>query len=142
MKATREVLRQLLFFTSILAGFSFSAAVQLVSLNQKRKITSWVVGCLTIAALMMLTVTFLESFLLIKLENFPTIEEIPPQLLSVMREVGLFAFFLLLMGLIVFMTGVGLVGWLQSKAVGIVSSIAVTAAIFVMFYALVVLFLA
>jgi hypothetical protein len=140
MDATRELVRQLVFFTSILAGFAFAGVIQLLALKDTRKITSWIIGCLTVSASIMLIATFIGSILLYKVESYPTAEQIPPRLLAFFGRVGLLELCLLLLGLAVFLAGVGLTGWIRSKFVGFVSSVAAVLALIVMLWALVELF--
>ena len=140
MDATRELIRQLVFFASILAGFAFSGVIQLLALKDTRKITSWVIGCLTVSACIMLIATFIGSILLYKVESYPTAEQIPQRLLVFFGRVGLLELCLLLLGLAVFLAGVGLTGWIRSKFVGVVSSVAAVLALIVMLWALVELF--
>lgn len=140
MDATRELIRQLVFFTSILAGFAFSGVIQLLALKDARKITSWVIGCLTVSASIMLIATFIGSILLYKVESYPTAGQVPQRLLVFFGRVGLLELCLLLLGLAVFLAGVGLTGWIRSKFVGIVSSVAAVLALIVMLWALVELF--
>jgi hypothetical protein len=140
MDATRELVRQLVFFTSILAGFAFSGVIQLLVLKDTRKITSWIIGCLTVSTCIMLIATFIGSILLYKVESYPTAEQIPQRLLVFFGRVGLLELCLLLLGLAVFLAGVGLTGWIRSKFVGVVSSVAAVFALIVMLWALVELF--
>jgi hypothetical protein len=140
MDATRELIRQLVFFTSILAGFAFSGVIQLLTLKDTWKTTSWVIGCLTIAASIMLIAMFIGSILLYKVESYPTADKIPQRLLALFGRMGLLELCLLLLGLAVFLAGVGLTGWIRSKLVGVVPSVAAILALIVMLWALVELF--
>jgi hypothetical protein len=123
MDATKELIKQLILFASILAGFSFAGVLQLITLNSPKKIISWTMGSLIIASLMMLSSTFIACLLLYKLELFKTAQEIPSNLLLLFGQIGVFELILLIVGMFLFALGVGLSGWIRSRPVGIVSSV-------------------
>ena len=122
MDSAQELLRQFIFFTSILAGFSFSVVVQFLSFSEKRKVTSVVITLITIAALSMMVSTFIGAVVLIKLVPYTTPEQIPAHTFEQIARAALFLFYLLIVGIIAFLIGLGLSGWIWSKSLGIVLS--------------------
>ena len=88
----------------------------------------------------MLTSTFIGGILLYKTEAYPTVDQIPPELLALLGKVGLFELGLLLLGLVVFLAGVGLVGWIRSRTIGVISSVCAIVSLVVMLWALAELF--
>ena len=140
MSATKELVRQLIFFSSIMAGFSFASVLQVIGLNKNGKLTSWIIGCLTITTFLMLSSTFIGSLLLTKIEGYQTAEQMPPALLALNGQVGLMEFYMLLGGLVTFCVGMGLTGWLKSRLLGVVSSTCAAMALGIMLWALFVYF--
>ena len=140
MTETFEMIRQFIFFTSILSGFSFAVVVELISKAKHKVLTAWIIVLLTIAALLMLSSTFIGSLLLVKLSPFTTPEQIPVALRELLGKIGVLSFFLLAGGLTTFMAGFGLAGWLYSRIVGIITSVTATLIFIIMVWVFVVVF--
>lgn len=136
MAATQELVRQLIFFASILAGFAFASVLQLIGLNRPGRLSRVITACLLITTFLMLNSTFIGALLLYKLALYSTAEQIPPALLALNGQVGLLEFFSLLLGLLTFMLGLGLTGWLVSRRLGVLSTAAAGLALLSMLWAL------
>ncbi len=102
----------------ILGGFAFSAVVQLLASGQSGKMTTAAIVIFTLATLLFLYTLFV--FVLIG----STTAELNRQVVQ-LDPIGTFAFLLAFLGLILFLIGVGLTGWIRSRAAGIATSIMV-----------------
>lgn len=134
-----ELIQQFIFFTSILAGFSFSIVIQLLSFEEKKRITAVVISLITIAALSMMVSTFIGAILLIKLEPYSLVDQVPTETVQQIAKAALLLFYLLLIGLLTFLIGIGLSGWIWSRGLGILLSSFALIALGIMAWAIVVL---
>ncbi|GAB4397764.1 MAG: hypothetical protein OHK0031_17620 [Anaerolineales bacterium] len=100
----------------ILAGFAFSAVVQLLSSDVKGKLATSVIVIFTLTTLMFLYVLF--AFILIGSAT----AELNQQVTS-LESIGTFAYLIAFLGLLLFLVGVGLTGWIRSTATGIATTI-------------------
>ncbi len=103
----------------ILAGFAFSAVVQLLASDVKGKLATGVIVIFTITTLMFLYVLF--AFVLIGSAT----AELNQQIAS-LDWIGTFAYVTAFIGLLMFLIGVGLTGWIRSTATGIATTIFAT----------------
>lgn len=115
----QEIIRQMLFIGSILAGFAFTVVVQLLNREGKTKIVFWSATAF-IASTMSLLVATIGGAILLFASNVLALRSTPEM---VAATNGLFVFLAIffIMGMITFMAGVAIVGWLQSKALGLVA---------------------
>lgn len=113
----QEILRQMIFVSSILAGFAFTVVVQFLSRPEKTGVLQWSARAF-VASTMSLLIATVGGAILLFASNILT-QRSTPEMLSATN--GLFGFLALffLLGLILFMAGVATAGWLQSKALGI-----------------------
>jgi|GEM_PF-607513 len=100
----------------ILAGFAFSAVVQLLATNAKGRLTSAVIIIFSLATLMFLYTLFV--FVLIGSAT----AELNRQLTEV-EAIGTWALLIAFLALIFFLVGVGLSGWIRSTATGIATTV-------------------
>jgi hypothetical protein len=100
----------------IMAGFAFSAVVELISGGKEGKLTTVTIVLFSMTALMMLF--SLIAFILI-FAAAAELNEVAPE----MDALGTYALVVLLGGVYVFFAGVGLAGWIRSKATGIATAI-------------------
>jgi len=100
----------------ILAGFAISAVVQLLSSNLEGKLTT-----VTIVVFSASTVMFLYSLLVFVLLFAAAAEQnaIPARL----DTLGNYALLVVFGAVFVFLAGIGLAGWIRSKAAGIATTI-------------------
>ncbi|PKN93837.1 MAG: hypothetical protein CVU44_08460 [Chloroflexi bacterium HGW-Chloroflexi-6] len=100
----------------ILAGFAFSAVVQFIASNQPGRLTTIIISIFSLSALMFLYTLF--AFVLIGMSTAELNQEI-----KALDGMGNWAFIIAFLGLIFFLTGVGLTGWVRSTATGIATSL-------------------
>jgi len=100
----------------ILAGFAFSAVVQLISTDRPGWLTSAVIIIFSVSTLMLLYTLF--TFVMIGAATAELNREIEQ-----LSGLGGWAFVVAFLGLLLFLAGVGLSGWIRSKATGIATSV-------------------
>jgi hypothetical protein len=138
MNNLKEFIRQYVFITSVLSGFSFSIVYQLFSLENKERISNLVISFFALASITLLLSTIIGVFLLIRLETI-TIADISVQSFRLWSITGEYELSLLLIGLTFFSIGYGLSGWIKARVIGVVTSTSaafVLAIIFWMFFTL------
>lgn len=100
----------------ILAGFAISAVVQLLSFDRPGKLTT-----ATIVVFSSSTVMFLYSLLVFVLLFAVAAEKnIVP---ATLENLGTYALIVVLGAVYVFLAGIGLAGWIRSRAAGIATSL-------------------
>ncbi|NCP86727.1 MAG: hypothetical protein CO094_13015 [Anaerolineae bacterium CG_4_9_14_3_um_filter_57_17] len=107
---------QIATLAGILAGFAFSAVVQLLAGERKGRLTSAVIIIFTLATLMFLFTIF--AFVLIGAAT----AELNQQIAS-LDGLGTWAFLVAVIGFVFFLAGVGLSGWIRSTVTGIATSV-------------------
>lgn len=100
----------------ILAGFAFSAVVQLLSTDRPGWLTSAVIIIFSVSTLMLLYTLF--TFVVIGAATAELNQEV-----ATWSSLGGWAFIVGFLGLLLFLAGVGLSGWIRSKMTGIATSI-------------------
>lgn len=100
----------------ILAGFAISAVIQLLSTDKQGKLTT-----ATIVTFSASTVMFLYSLIVYVLLFAAAAEQnaIPTKL----DNLGTYALLVIFGAVFVFLAGIGLAGWIRSKAAGIATTI-------------------
>ncbi len=100
----------------ILAGFAISAVVQLLSSDKQGKLTT-----VTIVVFSASTVMFLYSLLVFVLLFAAAAEQnaVPAKL----DNLGTYALLVVFGAVFVFLAGIGLTGWIRSKAAGVATTI-------------------
>lgn len=111
----------------ILAGFAFSAVIQLLSIDKKDKIS-----IATIVAFSASTVMFLYSLIVFVLlfASSAELNIVPLEL----DGLGTTALLVIIAAILVFLAGVGIGGWNHTRSTGIITSIlaAITACLIVL----------
>ena len=132
-----QALRQFSFLSSLMAGFSVTVIVGLLSLKDERKIVSWVIGVLILAALLFLTSTSITAmyflvppdWLSFVPSDVPNPEKMGSEFLdAVAVAIASFTY----LGTLAFSLGVALLGWIRSRKVGWMSTI--SALLFVLIF--------
>lgn len=100
----------------ILAGFAVSAVIQLLSTNTEGRLVT-----ATIVTFSASTVMFLYPLIVFVLVFAATAEQ--NRIIEQLEALGTIALLVLFAAVFVFMTGIGLAGWIRSKATGILTSI-------------------
>jgi hypothetical protein len=117
---TLEIFRQMSFASSVLAGFGIAVAIELIALARKGRLASFAIALFLTSSLMTLTATFIFVFVMSSAlgpEGSPKPSD--DWIVHFVGGIGMLPF----LGLTLFMAGIGLVGWLHSKAIGILTSV-------------------
>lgn len=115
---------QLILASSLLAGFAFTAAMGILGLKEQGVLYAWSLSFFLLSAVVLLASTCTLVFMaLAAYEALPTIEfpttwETYERKRRNLMTVGPLAFFL---GLVGFLAGIGITGWLYSTIVGLLS---------------------
>ena len=107
---------QVAMLAGILAGFAFSAVVQLISLDRRGRLMT-----ATIIVFSLTTLILLISLLALVLMG-AAVAELDRELVEINR-LSTWAYIAALTGVELFLVGVGMAGWLRSVATGIATTI-------------------
>jgi hypothetical protein len=120
-----EVLRQWSFLSSVLAGFGIAAAIELVALGQRRPLVSAAIAVFLISAVILTALTFVFVLVMSGVIGSPGFERLSDEwIVHFVGGIGVGP----LAALLLFLAGIGLVGWVHSKLLGIISTISAVAA--------------
>lgn len=108
---------QIATLAGILAGFAFSAVIQLLSVDKPGKLMTTVIIIFSVSAAMFLFTLF--AFVM----GSAAISELNREITELNGWIA-FAFLVSVFGLNLFLFGVGLTGWLRSRVTGIITSLA------------------
>ncbi len=108
---------QIATLAGILAGFAFSAVIQLLSTDKPGRMMTTVIILFSVSATMFLFTLF--AFVI----GSAAIAEINREISELNVWIA-FAFIVSIVGLNFFLLGVGLTGWLRSRVTGIITSLA------------------
>jgi hypothetical protein len=116
-----ESMQQGLLLSTLLAGFAITALVQLVSMGKSGRIASATIIAFLVATALTLISTVGGVLALSGARGFAGLSHAltPTELASFSVAVGNWA----LLGFVALLVGVGLMGWLHSRRVGIVSTL-------------------
>ena len=103
--------------SGILAGFAFSAVVQFLASERKGKLYTALIVVFSVSTLMFLfsLITFIMGF-----ATAAELNDIPPESLD---WVGTYSFLVLIGAVYLFLSGIGMAGWMRSRATGIATTI-------------------
>jgi len=103
--------------SGILAGFAFSAVVQFLTTERQGRLYTALIVVFSLSTLMFLfsLITFVLGF-----ATAAELNDIPPESLD---WIGLYSFLVLIGALYLFLAGIGMAGWIRSKAAGIATTI-------------------
>ena len=122
---SRTWMEQLTLLSSIIGGFSLAIAVEFLAGEKKQRLAGFMIGAFILTASLLLIATSVGSQIVVKmavLENVP-LQDAPPHLLENMPTAASFVSLFYYVGLGLFIAGLGLAGWLHSKALGIATTI-------------------
>jgi hypothetical protein len=128
-----EILRQYSFLSSVLAGFAITVAIELVALGRKGRVASAAIAVFLLSAVVSVVATFVFVFVMtgvIGPPGFPRPSE--DWIIHFVGGIGV----LPLGGLVLFLAGIALVGWLRSKALGILTTVSSAVALLLIIYVL------
>ena len=128
-----EVLKQWSFLSSVLAGFAIAAAIELISLGQKRPLVTAAMAMFLISSVMLTAATFVFVLVMAGVlgsPGFPPLSE--AWVVHFVGGIGVIP----LAALLLFLVGIGLVGWIHSKALGIITTTSAVVAFALVLWAL------
>lgn len=108
---------QIATLAGILAGFAFSAVIQLLSVDRPGRLMTAVLIIFSLSSMMFLFTLF--AFVL----NASAIAELEKEV-EELSGWSAIAFVIAMLGLYLFLFGVGLTGWLRSRVTGILTTLA------------------
>lgn len=108
---------QIATLAGILAGFAFSAVIQLLSVDRPGRLMTAVLIIFSLSSMMFLFTLF--AFVL----NASAIAELDKEV-EELSGWSAIAFVIAMLGLYLFLFGVGLTGWLRSRVTGILTTLA------------------
>ena len=121
METHLDALRQFATFIGVLAGFSFTALLQLVSLNDRRRIVGATASTFALATCILLY--SLVGFFLSALQLGAAMKSAFADQTSVaLVSYSVVLSIMCLLGIVVLLLGVALAGWIRSRLVGIIST--------------------
>jgi hypothetical protein len=123
MDIIKEWADQSAFLASILAGFAVAATVQLISMGDNRRVAFWATTAFILSAAILLAATAATSLILMRWEYWQQVT-LPQESLHRIFQIRLLISRFLVAGLMAFLAGLGIAGWIRSRAVGLVSSCA------------------
>jgi hypothetical protein len=115
-----EFARQFLFLSSVLAGFAVAVAAELISMERKEKVATCATGAYLVSAGFCLVATFGYVFVLTAASGAPGMQ---PPATSALISVAIPLGFACIAGMVAFLVGIGLTGWIHSRALGILTTL-------------------
>jgi len=130
----KEWTSQVVFLTSILAGFSISIAIQLVCSHERRGVVFCSIFLFVTSAALLLATTAIASLILMRWELWQN-STLSPIMLAHIGRVRYVMGSMLTAGVLLFLAGLGLAGWIHSKVAGVISAVAVVVTALLIFWA-------
>ena len=121
---TQAWIEQITLLSSIIGGFSLAIAVELLSGERKQRLASAVITTFVLGASLLLVSTSVGSHILVKMAAIEGKAIVPENLANAVPRIANFIAGVYYVGLGLFISGLGLTGWLQSKVVGIITTAA------------------
>jgi uncharacterized membrane protein YkgB len=118
-----EFAQQVAFISALLGGFAFSVATSIVSRDDTTRLTGFLVGVMSIAIAALLLSTFFSAFVAVEAKLRP--EVVGKRAYEYVAMITMPSFFI---GILAFLVGLGLLGWIRSRAMGIVTSVVAASA--------------
>lgn len=115
MENVLQELSQLATLAGLLGGFAFTAVIQLLSMERKGRLVTATILIFSIATLM-----FLLALLMFIL-TFSAVVELNA-LPETLTNLGTYGLLLALIAVFVLEAGIGLAGWIRSKAAGLATT--------------------
>ena len=116
-----EVFKQMSFLSSVLAGFAIAVATTLLSQVEKKPLVTATIAVFLVSSVMSAVTTFIFVAVMIGVigpPGWPHPDE--EWVLRFVGGIGVFPF----VGLTLFLIGIGLVGWIRSKLMGVIATVA------------------
>lgn len=122
-----NVMQQYALLGTVLLGFAFTGIVQLLSLNHRRRIVSFTVAVFVVSAAAFIVTDWTCALLLPELLRWQStpVQEIPYIVIMVTYDLATVAVYSFFTGSCLFIAGVALAGWIRSRFVGMIGTIAI-----------------
>ena len=111
---------QVSFISGLMAGFSLSVAVQIFRSRTTGPLATACFVLFTVSSLLFLVGLYIDVALSLRIAG---LEQFPPDLLSQIADIRRVGTSAATIALFLFVTSIGLVGWLQSKPAGIITAV-------------------
>lgn len=128
-----EIFRQMSFVSSVLAGFAIAVAIELIALAKKGPLAFAAITAFLTSSIISVAATF--SFVIVMTSMIGPEGSTQPSDEWIIRFIGGIGV-LPLTGFFLFIVGIGLVGWLHSKPLGIITSVCAVLALVLVIYIL------
>ena len=126
-----EVFKQMSFLSSVLAGFAVTAAIQLITLTKKKLIVTATIAVFIVSSVVSIMATTLFVFIMTAIIGPPGFPQ-PSETWTIHFTGGIGV--LPIIGALLFLAGIGLIGWLRSKLLGIITTTFAVLASVIIFY--------
>ena len=126
-----EVFRQYSFLSSVLAGFALTGAIELVALGKRGRVASSAIAVFLLSAVVSVAATFVFVLVMTGVIGPPGFPR--PSDEWVVHFIGGIGV-LPLAGLVLFLVGIALVGWLRSRVMGVVTTVSAALALVVILF--------
>jgi hypothetical protein len=126
-----EIFRQMSFVSSVLAGFGIAVAIELIALARKDPLTSSTIAVFLVSSVITLLATVIFVFVMSSTLSPPGSPRPDDEwIVHFVGGIGILPFF----GFVLFLIGIGLIGWIHSKLIGIITSVSAMAAVLLVIY--------
>ena len=129
-----EVFKQMSFLSSVLAGFAITVAIELISLAKKKPLVTAAIAVFLVSSVVSAVATFIFVVVMTGVIGPPAFPH-PNEtwILHFVGGIGILPF----AGLILFLAGIGLVGWIRSRLLGVIATVAALLGLALVVYILV-----
>ncbi|HEY45339.1 MAG TPA: hypothetical protein G4O14_00995 [Anaerolineae bacterium] len=119
--------------SSVLAGFAITVAIELIALAKKGPLASSAIAVFLTSSIITVVATFIFVFVMTSAIGPPgSPKPSDAWIMHFLGGIGVLPF----LGLILFLAGIGLVGWLHSKPLGIITTVSAALAVVLIIYIL------
>jgi hypothetical protein len=124
-----EAIREVVFISAVLAGFAFAVVVQLTPQQDPRRLAAWLIGIFLVTSAVLLSSAFVGSLLLVRFDTLQAniargmAAEAVQRAQARLDRQGTALLLPFVAGLAGFLAGIGLMGWLRSPRLGILSTL-------------------
>jgi hypothetical protein len=111
---------QVSFISGLMAGFSLSVAVQIFRSRTAGPLATTCFVLFTVTSLLFLLALYIDVALSLRTAG---IEQFPPDVLKKITDIRTIGTSAATIALFLFVTSIGLIGWLQSRIAGIITAV-------------------
>ncbi len=129
-----EVFKQMSFLSSVLAGFAIAVATTLIFQVEKKPLVTATIAVFLVSSVMSAVATFIFIVVMIGVIGPPGWPHPGEEwVLQFIGGIAVFPF----AGLVLFLAGIGLVGWIRSKLLGVIATVAALLGFMLVIYVLI-----